>query len=114
MIETRDILETISMIRQENLDIRTITMGISLLDCVSDDADVLCDRIYDKITTKAENLVETGNKIEKKYGIPIVNKRVSVTPVSLIGGRINRDGYIKVAHTLQRAAEQTGINFIGG
>ena len=114
MIETRDILETISMIRQENLDIRTITMGISLLDCVSDDADVLCDRIYDKITTKAEKLVETGNKIEKKYGIPIVNKRVSVTPVSLIGGRIDRDGYIKVAHTLQRAAEQTGINFIGG
>ena len=114
MIETRDILETISMIRQENLDIRTITMGISLLDCVSDDADVLCDRIYDKITTRAERLVETGNKIEKKYGIPIVNKRVSVTPVSLIGGRIDREGYLKIAHTLQRAAEQTGINFIGG
>ncbi|MBQ2255841.1 MAG: PFL family protein [Clostridia bacterium] len=114
MIETRDILETINMIRQENLDIRTVTMGISLLDCVSDDVDVLCDRIYDKITTKAERLVETGNKIEKKYGIPIVNKRVSVTPVSLVGGRADRDGYIKIAHTPQRAAEQTGINFIGG
>ena len=94
MIETRDILETINMIRQENLDIRTVTMGISLLDCVSDDTNVLCDRIYDKITTRAEKLVETGNKIEKKYGIPIVNKRVSVTPVSLIGGRTDRDGYI--------------------
>ncbi len=114
MIETRDILETINMIRQENLDIRTITMGISLLDCVSDDAGVLCDRIYDKITKRAEHLVEVGERIEKKYGIPIVNKRVSVTPVSLVGGRIDRDGYIKVAHTLQRAAEQTGINFIGG
>ncbi len=114
MIETRDILETINMIRQENLDIRTVTMGISLLDCVSDDVDVLCDRIYDKITTKAEHLVETGDKIEKKYGIPIVNKRVSVTPVSLVGGRADRDGYIKIAHALQRAAEQTGINFIGG
>ena len=114
MIETRDILETINMIRQENLDIRTVTMGISLLDCVSDDMDVLCDRIYDKITTRAEHLVETGNKIEKKYGIPIVNKRVSVTPVSLVGGKADREGYIKIAHTLQRAAEQTGINFIGG
>ena len=114
MIETRDILETINMIRQENLDIRTVTMGISLLDCVSDDVDVLCDRIYDKITTRAEHLVETGNKIEKKYGIPIVNKRVSVTPVSLVGGKADREGYIKIAHTLQRAAEQTGINFIGG
>ena len=114
MIETRDILETINMIRQENLDIRTVTMGISLLDCVSDDTDVLCDRIYDKITKRAEHLVETGNKIEKKYGIPIVNKRVSVTPVSLVGGKTDRDGYVKIAHTLQRAAEQTGINFIGG
>ena len=114
MIETRDILETINMIRQENLDIRTVTMGISLLDCVSDDVDVLCGRIYDKITTKAEHLVETGNKIEKKYGIPIVNKRVSVTPVSLIGGRADREGYLKIAHVLQSAAEQTGINFIGG
>ena len=114
MIETRDILETINMIRQENLDIRTVTMGISLLDCVSDDTGVLCDRIYDKITTRAEHLVEVGNRIEKKYGIPIVNKRVSVTPVSLVGGRTDRDGYIRIAHVLQRAAEQTGINFIGG
>ena len=114
MLNTQDILETIQMIRQENLDIRTITMGISLFDCVSDDADKLCDRIYDKITRSAENLVRTGESIEKDYGVPIVNKRVSVTPVSLIGGNLSKDGFLKVAHTLQRAAETTGINFIGG
>ena len=114
MINTQDVLETISMIRQENLDIRTITMGISLWDCVSEDTDRLCQRIYDKITKKAEHLVETGAGIEKKYGIPIVNKRVSVTPVSLIGGAATPEGYLKIAHTLQRAADEVGINFIGG
>ena len=114
MINTQDVLETISMIRQENLDIRTITMGISLWDCVSEDTDRLCQRIYDKITKKAEHLVETGAEIEKKYGIPIVNKRVSVTPVSLIGGASSPEGYVKIAHTLQRAADTVGINFIGG
>ncbi len=114
MLETSDILETINMIREENLDIRTITMGISLLDCISDDEDVLCDRIYDKITKKAEHLVEVGCNIEKEYGIPIVNKRVSVTPVSLVGGRISEEGFIKVAKTLDRAASEIGINFIGG
>ena len=114
MINTQDVLETISMIRQENLDIRTITMGISLWDCVSEDTDRLCQRIYDKITKNAEHLVETGAEIEKKYGIPIVNKRVSVTPVSLIGGAASPEGYVKIAHTLQRAADTVGINFIGG
>ena len=114
MINTQDVLETISMIRQENLDIRTITMGISLWDCVSEDTDRLCQRIYDKITKRAEHLVETGAEIEKKYGIPIVNKRVSVTPVSLIGGAASPEGYVKIAHTLQRAADTVGINFIGG
>ena len=84
MLNTSDILETINMIRQENLDIRTITMGISLFDCVSEDENRLCDKIYDKITKTAHNLVPTGEQIEKQYGIPIVNKRVSVTPVSLI------------------------------
>ena len=92
MLETKDILETIQMIRQENLDIRTITMGISLYDCVSDDARRLCDKIYDKITHAAEHLVETGCDIEKKYGVPIVNKRVSVTPISLITGGVDTDG----------------------
>ena len=114
MVNTKDILETINMIREENLDIRTITMGISLYDCVSEDEDRLCEKIYDKITTKAEKLVATGCGIEKEYGIPIVNKRVSVTPVSLVGGAISPEGYIKVAKTLDRAAKTLGINFIGG
>lgn len=114
MINTADILETINMIRQENLDIRTITMGVSLFDCVSDDEKRLCDNIYDKITKKAERLVSVGGEIEKQYGIPIVNKRVSVTPVSLIGGRHGCDTYIKIAKTLDRAADALGINFIGG
>ena len=114
MLNVADILETIGMIREENLDIRTITMGISLLDCVSDDADRLCSKVYDKITRKAERLVETGVAIERENGIPIVNKRVSVTPVSLIGGSISPEGYLKLAHALQRAASTLGINFIGG
>lgn len=114
MLNTADILETINMIRQECLDIRTITMGISLYDCVSDDEGRLCDRIYDKIMYSAKDLVKVGCEIEKKYGVPIVNKRVSVTPISLIGGSISSDGYVKVAKTLQRAATDLGINFIGG
>ena len=114
MINTQDILETINMIREECLDIRTITMGISLWDCVSDDTDRLCAKIYDKITKKAEHLVQTGADIEKMYGIPIVNKRVSVTPISLIGGAASPEDYIKIACTLQRAADTLGINFIGG
>ena len=114
MINTHDVLETINMIREENLDIRTITMGISLWDCVSEDVDRFCDKIYDKITTRAEHLVATGNDIEKMYGIPIVNKRVSVTPISLVGGAASPEGYLKIAHTLQRAADTLGINFIGG
>ena len=114
MINTHDVLETIEMIREENLDIRTITMGISLWDCVSDDTDRLCQNIYDKITKKAEHLVKTGTDIEKTYGIPIVNKRVSITPVSLIGGAASPEGYLKIAQTLQRAADEIGVNFIGG
>ena len=94
MLNTADILETINMIREENLDIRTITMGISLYDCVSDDAGRLCDRIYDKITRKAEKLVAVGEEIEKMYGIPIVNKRVSVTPLAIAGGAYD-EGYVQ-------------------
>lgn len=114
MITRQDILETINMIRSENLDIRTITMGISLYDCVSESTDRLCDNIYDKITKRAEHLVKTGEAIEKKYGIPIINKRVSLTPISLIGGRSTPDDYVKIAKTLDRAAAELGINFIGG
>ncbi len=114
MLNTADIMETIQMIRQENLDIRTVTMGISLWDCVSEDANRFCDKIYDKITRTAEHLVRTGEDIEKTYGIPIVNKRVSVTPLSLVGGAMTPEGYVKAAHALQRAADTLGINFIGG
>ena len=114
MLNTADILETIAMIREENLDIRTITMGISLLDCATDDPKRLCDRIYDKITKKAEKLVVTGENIEKEYGIPIINKRVSVTPISLVGGELSPEDYLNVARALDRAADTLGINFIGG
>ena len=114
MYRHEDILETINMIRNENLDIRTITMGISLFDCVSDDNARLCDKLYDKITRTAENLVRTGEELEKMYGIPIIHKRISLTPVSLIGGNSTPDGYVKIAKTLDRAAENLGVNFIGG
>ena len=114
MLNTNDILETIRMIEGENLDIRTITMGISLLDCASDDPARFCDKIYDKITRKAQRLVAVGEEIEKMYGIPIVNKRVSVTPVSIAGGALDRGGFVRAAETLDRAADTLGINFIGG
>ena len=114
MLNTTDILETIHMIREENLDIRTVTMGISLFDCVSDDIGRLETKIYDKITKSAKNLVSVCRELETGYGIPIVNKRVSVTPLSLVGGAIDSDGYVRLAKTLQRAADELGINFIGG
>lgn len=114
MLNTTDILETIHMIREENLDIRTVTMGISLFDCVSDDIGRLETKIYDKITKSAKNLVSVCHELETGYGIPIVNKRVSVTPLSLVGGAIDSEGYVRLAKTLQRAADELGINFIGG
>ena len=114
MLNIHDILETINMIREENLDIRTITMGISLIDCAGDDINAVCDRVYDKITTKAARLVSVGDDIEKQYGIPIVNRRVAVTPISILGGRFSSEDYIKLAKTLDRAADTLGINFIGG
>ncbi len=114
MININDILETINMIKEENLDIRTITMGISLYDCASDDVNIVCDRIYDKITRSAERLVPVGCELEKELGIPIINKRVSVTPISLVGGKYSPDDYVKIAKTLDRAADTLGINFIGG
>jgi len=114
MLNITDILETINMIKEEHLDIRTITMGISLLDCASDDMDRLCGRIYDKITTKAERLLAVGEEIEKQYGIPIINKRVSVTPISLVAASCRQGSYARIAAALDRAAAETGINFIGG
>ena len=109
-----DIHETIRMIRDQNLDIRTITMGISLYDCVAEDTGRLCDKVYDKVTRTAEHLCRTGEEIEKTYGIPIINKRVSVTPVSLIAGAIPPQDIARVGHALDRAAKALGINFIGG
>ena len=102
------------MINEENLDIRTITMGISLRDCCGEDIDRVCDKIYDKITNKAQNLVKTGEDIEHEYGIPIINKRISVTPISSIGESCNTDSYVKIAKCLDKAADATGVNFVGG
>ncbi len=114
MISKHEVQETNKMIQEENLDIRTITMGINLLDCVSDDMNKLCDNIYDKITTKAERLVETGELISKKYGLPIVNKRISVTPIALVGGATKANSYVPIARALDRAAQTVGVNFVGG
>lgn len=114
MVNTSEILETIKMIEQENLDIRTITMGISLLDCVRESVDKTATAIYDKITKKAEKLVKTGDDIGLMYGIPIINKRVSVTPISLLSNAKSSEDYVKYALALEKAAEEIGINFIGG
>ncbi len=113
MINRHEILETIHMISDENLDIRTVTMGISLRDCSTDDIDKLCDKIYDKITKKAKNLVKESDKIAQEYGIPIINKRISVTPISMVAESCKGD-YVKIAKTLDRAAKEVGVNFIGG
>ena len=114
MLNTRDILETINMVREENLDVRTVTTGISLFDCVADDNKRLCEKIYDKITKTAENLVPVASSIEKEIGIPIVNKRISVTPISLVCGNATPDDCVEIARTLDRAAATVGVNFIGG
>lgn len=113
MINTNDILETIRMIQDECLDIRTITMGISLTDCADSDIDRSCQKVYDKICRKAEKLVATGEQIEKEYGIPIINKRVSITPVAILAGASGGDP-VKYALALEKAAEAIGVNFIGG
>ncbi|WP_294344407.1 PFL family protein [uncultured Clostridium sp.] len=114
MLNSNEILETIGMIKDQNLDVRTITLGLSLLDCASDDINVLCDKIYDKITKTAENLVKTGEDIERQYGIPIVNKRISVTPISMVAASTKANSYVQIAKTLDKAAKNVGVNFIGG
>lgn len=113
-METNQILETIRMIEEENLDIRTITMGISLLDCIDSDSDRACQKIYDKITSLAKDLVKVGNDIELEYGIPIINKRISVTPISIIAAASKDKDYVKYAKVLDKAAQAVGVNFIGG
>ena len=112
MLNINDIMETINMISEENLDIRTVTMGISLLDCTDSDIKSSCDKIYEKITRLAGNLVKTGEDIEREYGIPIINKRISVTPISMLAA--TGGDPVLYAKTLQRAADATGVNFIGG
>ena len=114
MLNTLDILETIRMIREENLDIRTVTMGMSLFDCISDDPHRLEEKIYNKITTSAKNLVSVCESLERTYGIPIVNKRISVTPISYIGAGLSPEGFVRLAHVLEKAARELGVNFIGG
>ena len=114
MLNTKDILETIKMINDEHLDVRTITMGISLLDCVSDDINRLSDKIYDKICRYASNLVKTGEDISKQYGIPIVNKRISVTPIAMMAAAFEGKNPSILARTLDKAASNLGVDFIGG
>ena len=114
MLNQKEILSTIEMIDQQHLDIRTITMGISLLSCCDPNAERACEKIYDKITRYAEKLVKTGEDIEREFGIPIVNKRISVTPVSLVAGASETEDYVPFALTLDRAAQTTGVNFLGG
>ena len=105
MISQYEVSETNKMITEENLDVRTITMGISLLDCLDSDTEKVCDKIYDKITKNAKDLVETGEQISKEFGIPIVNKRISVTPISIVGGGCDSGSYIKIAKTLDKSAK---------
>ena len=116
MINISEVLETNKMIEQENLDVRTITMGISLLDCTDKSLEVTCDKIYNKITSLAKNLVRTGEEISREFAIPIVNKRVSVTPISLVGGACCQTpgDYVRIAQTLDKAAKEIGVNFLGG
>ncbi len=114
MISKREILETNRMISDENLDVRTITMGISLLDCADADIDKFNEKVYNKITTKARDLVKVGEELERELGIPIVNKRISVTPIAIAAAGCNTDSYVSVAKTLDRAAKEVGVNFIGG
>ena len=116
MINIYEVFETNKMIEKENLDVRTITMGINLLDCADSNLDVLCQNIYDKICRLAKDLVKTGEDISREFGIPIVNKRIAITPISLVGGSACKtpDDYVKVAKALDRAAKTVGVNFLGG
>ena len=116
MININEVLETNKMIEKENLDVRTITLGISLLDCIDSDLGRLNEKIYNKITTVAKDLVSTGETIEKEFGIPIVNKRISVTPIALIGGSAGRtsEDFVTIGRPLDRAGKDVGGNFLGG
>ncbi len=114
MLNTKDILETVAMIQDENLDIRTVTMGISLIDCIDPDIDRACEKVYQKICTKAKNLVPVCEEIEKTYGIPIINKRIAVTPIAMLAAACGDENPVKFAQTLEKCAQTVGVNFIGG
>ena len=116
MINMYEVSETNKMIEQENLDVRTITLGISLMDCIDSDLNELNRKIYEKITVTAKDLVSTGKHIEREFGIPIVNKRISITPIALIGGAACKcpEDFVTIAETLDKAAKEVGVNFIGG
>lgn len=116
MLNINEVIETNQMIHEMNLDVRTITMGISLLDCVGSTLDEVKEKIYTKITTKAKDLVKVGKDIEKEFGIPIVNKRISITPIALVGGSVckSSDDFVELAKILDQAAKEVGVNFIGG
>jgi len=116
MVELKEAFETVNMVSNYNLDVRTITMGISLLDCIDPNLDVLCGKIYNKITESAKDLVKVGDEIGSEYGVPVINKRISVTPIALIGGAACKkpEDFVKIAETLDKAAKKVGVNFIGG
>ncbi|NLU46164.1 MAG: DUF711 family protein, partial [Euryarchaeota archaeon] len=116
MLEMREVFETNSMISSENLDVRTITMGISLLDCIDSDLDALCERIHEKIVGCAKDLVRVGDEVGLEFGIPVINKRIAVTPIALVGASACRtsDDFVRIAETLEQAATDVGVNFIGG
>ena len=114
MINEHDILETINMIKLHNLDIRTVTLALSLRDCIDSDVDKVCENIHVKIKKYAKNLVDYANDLENEYSIPIINKRIAVTPISLIGEACKRPDYVKIAKTLDMAGKEVGVNFIGG
>ncbi len=114
MIEVNNIIETINMIRLHNLDIRTVTLALSLRDCISEDVDVVCEKIYKKIKKYAKNLVKYADDLADEYSIPIINKRIAVTPISILGESCTKPDYLKIAKTLDKAAKEVGVNFIGG
>ena len=116
MLNIYEVNETNNMIEKDNLDVRTITLGLSLLDCMDSDIDKVCEKVYDRIATKAENLVKTGEEISREYGIPIVNKRISVTPIGIVGSAAAKgtDDFVKIAKAMDRAGANVGVNFIGG
>ena len=114
MLNQKDIISTLQMVREENLDLRTVTVGINLTDCVSDDLDTFKRKIYDKITRYAGKLVATCQRIERRYGIEVANKRISISPIAVVAAPFSSEQMVEIALTLDKAADELGIDFIGG